>query len=492
MQAMPLTIGTLHFIGIGGIGMSGIAEILKQKGYDVQGSDIAESANVERLRGNGIRVHVGHDAGNLVNDEGKSVAVVVISSAIKEDNPELVAARSKKMIVVRRAEMLAELMRTKRSVAIAGTHGKTTTTSLVAAMLEAGELDPTVINGGIVNAYGTNTRHGDGEWLVAEADESDGTFTYLPAVAAVVTNIDPEHLDFYGTFDKIKAAFKHFILSVPFYGFAALCSDHPVVQAMIPELNDRKVVTYGFNPQADMRAQNLRSDPSGVTFDVVVKGWLRRGLDVENVTEEYVIQDFYLPMLGEHNIQNALAAIVVAHEVGISEVQMKQGLRSFGGVKRRFTKTGEVGGVTVIDDYAHHPVEISAVLKAARMGVDGHGGKVHAVVQPHRYTRLESLFDDFCTCMNDADTVCVLDVFEAGETPIEGINGESFAEGLRRHGHNDAQYVTDLDALPSYLADKVQEGDLVICLGAGSITKTAYALPGDLERVFAARKVGAA
>ncbi len=482
MHVMPLSIGTLHFVGIGGIGMSGIAEILKQKGYDVQGSDIAESGNVERLRKGGIRVHVGHKAANLVNHKGDAVSVVVVSSAIKADNPELIAARQQRILVIRRAEMLAELMRVKRSVAIAGTHGKTTTTSLVAAMLEAGGFDPTVINGGIVNAYGTNTRHGEGEWMVAEADESDGTFTRLPAQAAVVTNIDPEHLDFYGDFESIKDAFRTFVMNIPFYGFAALCSDHPVVQAMLPDLCDRKVVTYGFNPQADIRAENLRPSPSETVFDVVFKPRL------SDDGKARTLKDVRLPMLGEHNVQNALAAIVVAHETGMSDAHIKEALGGFSGVKRRFTKTGESNGLTVIDDYGHHPVEIAAVLKAARTGVAQNGGRVHAIVQPHRYTRLHSLFEDFCTCMNDADSVMVLDVYEAGEKPIDGISGETLAQGLTRHGHRDVRYVSDPKDLAHHIAQKAQSGDMVVCLGAGSITKMAYDLPAQLDAAFTGKE----
>ena len=389
MRSLPASLGPLHFVGIGGIGMSGIAEVLHNLGYRVQGSDLAESGNTRRLAALGIAVTIGHRAENLGEAE-----VVVISSAVKPDNPEIVAARARRLPVVRRAEMLAELMRLKWSIAIAGTHGKTTTTSMIGALLETAELDPTVINGGIINAYGTNTRLGAGDWMVVEADESDGTFTRLPATIAIVTNIDPEHLDFYGDFDRLQAAFETFVANIPFYGFAVLCIDHPVVQSMIARVTERRLLTYGLSPQADIRAVNLRLAADGAHFDVVVT-------DRAGGTER-PIADLYLPMFGEHNVLNALAAVAVAEEMGLGDEVVRATLRNFRGVRRRFTKTGEVGGVTVIDDYGHHPVEIAAVLKAARAIV---AGKVIAVVQPHRYTRLRDLFDGFCTCFNDADAV---------------------------------------------------------------------------------------
>jgi UDP-N-acetylmuramate--alanine ligase len=463
---MPLDIGRIHFIGIGGIGMSGIAEILHNLGYDVQGSDIADSANVERLRALGIAVAIGHRAENIAD-----CAVVVASSAVQPNNPEVSAARAAMIPVVRRAEMLGELMRLKWSIAVGGTHGKTTTTSMVAALLDGAGLDPTIINGGIINAYGTNARLGQGEWLVAEADESDGTFTRLPATIAVVTNIDPEHLDFYGSFDGVRAAFEQFVTNVPFYGFAAMCIDHPEVQAMIPRVLDRRVVTFGFSPQADLRAVNLTMDPSGAHFDVIMRD--RIGGPGRTVT------GLHLPMLGQHNVLNALAAIAVATEMGIDDDRIRDGLASFEGVKRRFTKTGEVDGVTIIDDYGHHPVEISAVLRAARAGA-GPDHRVIAVVQPHRYSRLASLFEEFCACFNDADGVIVADVYAAGEKPIEGADRDHLVEGLRTRGH---RQVFPLDA-PESLAPMVRElteaGDMVVCLGAGNITKWANALPDEL------------
>ena len=464
MRALPLSIGTIHFVGIGGIGMSGIAEVLHNLGYAVQGSDIADSANVKRLRGIGIPVTIGHDAGNI-----RDTQVVVISTAVPRDNPEVMAARAKLIPVVRRAEMLAELMRLKWSVAIGGTHGKTTTTSLVAAVLEGAGFDPTVINGGIINAYGSNTRLGAGDWMVVEADESDGSFLRLPPVITIVTNMDPEHLDHWGTKEAMEAGYRQFVSNIPFYGFAVLCIDHPAVQQMIPALSDHRVVTYGFSPQADVRAERIMSDRNGASFDVRFSdratGKAKR------------MGPFRLPMLGNHNVQNALAAIAVAAEMEIEEPLIKAALASFTGVKRRFTKTGEAGGVTIIDDYGHHPVEIAAVLKAARQA----GARdVVAVVQPHRYSRLATLFEEFCTCMNDAGTVIVADVYAAGEAPVEGVDRDALVEGLRAHGHRRVVPLSD----PGHLAEMVhaiaRHGDFVICLGAGSITAWANALPEEL------------
>ena len=473
MRAMPLTIGKLHFVGIGGIGMSGIAEVLCAMGYQVQGSDLSESANVLRLREKGMKVFIGHDATNV-----EEAAIVVISSAIKDDNPELIAARSLKKTIVRRAEMLAELMRLKWSVAIAGTHGKTTTTTMVGAMLEEAGFDPTVINGGIVNRYGTNTRVGGGDWIVAEADESDGTFTKLPATVAIVTNIDPEHLDHYGSYDNIKAAFRRFIDNLPFYGFAVLCSDHPAVQSLVPGLLDRRVVTYGFNSQADVRAVNIRTQTDGSHFDVHLSSWLG------GEEKERILRDVFLPMPGDYNILNALASISLACEMGVPDAVIKTAMKDFSGVKRRFTKTGESNGITIIDDYAHHPVEIRSVLKAARQSVEASGKRVIAVMQPHRYSRLHDLFEDFCSCFNDADSVLIADVYEAGEKPIAGADKKTLVEGIRKHGHKHVQPLPSAEKLPQHIVKIAQEGDLVICLGAGSISQWAYALPKQLDQVF--------
>ena len=467
MRALPLSIGTIHFVGIGGIGMSGIAEILHNLGYTVQGSDVAENANVKRLTEIGIPVSIGHDANNLGDAQ-----VVVVSSAIKMDNPEVIAANARLIAVVRRAEMLAELMRLKWSIAVGGTHGKTTTTSLVAAMLELAGLDPTVIIGGILNAYGSNARLGAGDWMVVEADESDGTFVKLNATIAVVTNIDPEHLDFYGDFDALRQAFVSFTENIPFYGFAAMCIDHPEVQAMIPLISDRKIVTYGLSAQADVRAVDIAVTEAGTVFDVVIAD--------RNTDAIRTLERIELAMHGEHNVQNALAAIAVASEMGIEDEVLRQSLAGFSGIKRRFTKTGEFAGITVIDDYGHHPVEITAVLKASRAA---YGGSIIAVVQPHRYSRLEALFEDFCTCFNDADTVIVADIYAAGETPIEGVSRDRLVEGLRTHGHRNVVALDNPEALAPLVLDIAKRGDLVLCLGAGSITNWAQALPGELKRL---------
>lgn len=469
MKHIPPEIGTLHFVGIGGIGMSGIAEALAVLGYDIQGSDLTENYNVDRLRARGLNVKIGHAAENLQTSEGKLPGAVVVSSAIKQDNPELMEARAKRIPIVQRAEMLAELMRLKWAVAIAGTHGKTTTTSLVGAMLEAGDIDPTVINGGIVNSYGTNARLGNGDWIVVEADESDGSFKMLPATVAVVTNIDPEHMEHYGSFENVRQAYLDYIERIPFYGFAVLCLDHPVVQGLIPEIENRPIVTYGFNKQADVRAVNIRSSVMGSLFDVEINDG------------ELVLSDVFLPMMGIHNVQNALAAIAVGYKLRMTATQMKNALSTFEGVKRRFTRTGMAGGVTVVDDYGHHPVEIAAVLKAGRQAVGDGKGRIIAVVQPHRYSRLHDLFDEFCTCFDEADVVLVADVYAAGEQPIEGVSKESLVDGIKSHGHRHVDVMPDPSQLSAQIASIAEAGDMVICLGAGSITYWAHDLPDQLD-----------
>ncbi len=463
---MPQDLGPVHFIGIGGIGMSGIAEVLHTLGYTVQGSDLSESANVKRLRDKGIAVNVGHDGDNI-----GEARVVVVSSAIKRDNPELIAARERFLPIVRRAEMLAELMRFKQAIAIGGTHGKTTTTSIIAAVLDAGGLDPTVINGGIINAYGTNARMGQGDWMVVEADESDGTFVKLPADIAVVTNIDPEHLDHYGDFDGVRDAFLQFVENVPFYGFAVMCLDHPEVQAMVGRIEDRQVITYGENRQADVRFFNLRTQGAASVFSVELRDRV--------VGTGEIIEDLSLPMPGLHNVSNATAAVAVAWKLGIAPEQIRKGLAAFRGVKRRFTHTGSVDGIEVFDDYAHHPVEIRAVLSAARAVASG---KVVAVVQPHRYTRLESLFDEFSSCFNDADHVICAPVYAAGEAPREGVDHMALASGIRASGHRSVHAISGEDELAATVARIAEQGDYVVCLGAGSISQWAQALPEGLRQ----------
>ncbi len=469
MKGVATDIGTVHFVGIGGIGMSGIAEVMHNLGYTVQGSDIAEGYVVEGLRARGIKVMIGHDAQNVTE-----AAVVVTSTAVKRDNPEVVYALEHRIPVVRRAEMLAELMRLKNTVAVAGTHGKTTTTSMVACLLEAGGVDPTVINGGIINSYGSNARLGASDWMVVEADESDGSFLRLDGTIAVVTNIDPEHLEHYGSFDKVRSSFVEFIENVPFYGAAVLCIDHPEVQALIGKVRDRRVITYGFSAQADVRGEAVTPVPGGNRFDVVIR---------ERDGEQRRIEGLELPMPGRHNVQNALAAVAVALEMGCDDELVRTGFAQFGGVKRRFTKVGEANGVAVIDDYGHHPVEIRAVLAAAREGVRG---RVLAVVQPHRYTRLRDLMEEFQTAFNDADAVYVTPVYAAGEAPLDGVDAQALVTGLKARGHRDAHVVDSADELADVLVQTARSGDMVVCLGAGDITKWAAGLAAAMgERVAA-------
>ncbi|MFL6752312.1 MAG: UDP-N-acetylmuramate--L-alanine ligase [Sphingomicrobium sp.] len=466
MKALGTDIGTIHFVGIGGIGMSGIAEVMHQLGYKVQGSDVSDSYVVEKLRKSGIPVTIGHSPDNL-----SDAAVVVCSSAIKDDNPEIEAAAQRRLPRVKRAEMLAELMRMQKTVAVAGTHGKTTTTSMIAALLDSGGLDPTVINGGIINRYGSNARLGKSDWWVIEADESDGSFLRLDGTIAVVTNIDPEHLEHYGSFERVKDAFVEFVENVPFFGLAVLCVDHPEVQSIIGRIRDRRIVTYGFSALADVRADNVTPVPSGSRFDALV---------LEKDGERRTIPGVTVPIPGRHNVQNALAAIAVALELGVSDEDIVGGFQRFDGVKRRFTRVGEVGGAMVIDDYAHHPTEIRAVLSAAREGAQG---RVIAVMQPHRYTRLQALMDEFQNAFNDADVVFVTPVYPAGEEPIDGVDSAALAEGLRAHGHRIVRTVATLEELSRELRDLAADGDMVICMGAGDVTKWAAALPDAVRTV---------
>ncbi len=458
---LPTDVGPLHFVGIGGIGMSGIAEVLLNHGYTVQGSDLKQSKITDRLKNLGAQIFIGQAAENLENAE-----VVVISSAIKPGNAEYDAARAKGLPIVRRAEMLAELMRMKSNVAVAGTHGKTTTTTMVAALLDEGGIDPTVINGGIIHAYGSNARMGEGEWMVVEADESDGTFNRLPATVAIVTNIDPEHMEHWGTEEALHQGFFDFVSNIPFYGLAVCCTDDPDVQSLVGKISDRRVVTFGFNAQADVRAINL-SYKSGVAhFDIALQA------------EDVVIENCELPMPGDHNVSNALAAVAVARHIGMKKDEIRTALKNFGGVNRRFTKVGEVNGVTIIDDYGHHPVEIAAVLKAARQSTEG---RVIAVHQPHRFSRLSHHFDEFCACFNDADVVGIAEVFSAGEDPIEGASHIDLVSGLVRHGHRHARTVLDQNDLTRLVKEQCVPGDMVVCLGAGTISTWANELAEKLK-----------
>ena len=466
MSELPLSIGTLHFTGIGGIGMSGIAEILFELGYQVQGSDVAENANVRRLRDKGIPVTCGQKAENI-----DDASIVVISTAIKPDNPELLAARERFLPIVHRAEMLGELMRLRWSVAVAGTHGKTTTTSLIATLLDPARIDPTVINGGIITGWGSNARLGKGQWMVVEADESDGSFSKLNPTVAVVTNIDPEHLDHHGTYEALEAAFFNFVAAIPFYGFATLCIDHPSVQRLMAGIKDRRIITYGLSANADVRAVNMRHEGSAMLFDVI--------LSERTAGNTGIISDLRFPMLGEHNVQNCLAAIAVAMEMGMTPDEITTALAGFGGVGRRFETKGVSGGVTVIDDYGHHPVEIRAALQAGRMLCGTN--KLVAVVQPHRYSRLADLFDDFCACFNDADEVLVADVYAAGEAPIDGIDKNALVTGLRDRGHRGPAPLESREDLAREILQRTENGDLVMCLGAGDITSWAAALANEMD-----------
>jgi UDP-N-acetylmuramate--alanine ligase len=458
---LPLELGPIHFIGIGGIGMSGIAEVLMTIGYRVQGSDAKASKITDRLVKLGAQFFEGQSAANI-----GQAAVVVVSSAIKKGNPELEEARKRKLPVVRRAEMLAELMRLRSNIAVAGTHGKTTTTTMVATLLDKGGFDPTVINGGVIHAYGSNARAGAGEWMVVEADESDGSFNRLPATIAIVTNIDPEHMEHWGTFDALRRGFLDFVSNIPFYGLAVCCTDHPEVQALVGRIADRRVVTFGFNAQADVRAVNLRYEDGVAHFDILLQN--EEGAMIENCT---------LPMPGDHNVSNALSAVAVARHLGMKKSEIAEALAGFAGVNRRFTRVGEWRGVTIIDDYGHHPVEIAAVLKAARQATKG---RVIAIHQPHRYTRLSHLFDDFCTCFNEADVVAIAEVYAAGEDPIPGATRDDLVAGLIAHGHRHARAILSEDDLERLVREQARPGDMVVCLGAGTISTWANALPARL------------
>lgn len=465
---MPRDAGNFHIIGIGGIGMSAIAEILMAKGFTVQGSDQKDSANVQRLRAMGIRVFIGHDPVNLIGAQ-----CVVISTAVKDGNPELEAARRKNLQIIRRAEILAELMRLYATVSITGTHGKTTTSSLASHVFAAAGLDPTVITGGIINEWGSNARLGKGDWMLVEADESDGTFTRLPTQIGVVTNVDPEHLDYFKSVNNMHREYAMFFKNIPFYGLAVTCIDHPVARDMVEALglrrDGRRLLTYGVRDDADLRLMGLQADGHISQFDFDMSNRVRGGARRA--------QGWRLPFLGQHNVLNALAAVAVATEVGITDEQIRTGLASFSGVKRRFQLTGTWNGVSIFDDYAHHPVELLSVLEAAKSGARG---RVIAVVEPHRYSRVRDLFGDFCTCFAPADRVLIMPLYSAGEAPIDGIDEQSLADGIRATGHPSVEALDDTAALVASLRATAREGDMVICAGAGTSTEWAHALPGWL------------
>ncbi len=476
-KTFPFAIGTIHIIGIGGIGMSGYAEVLHHLGYQVQGSDQTDNANVKRLRDLGVRVLIGHDGKNVFDEKGKAAAVVVKSTAVKKDNPEIVAAQAEKIPVIPRVDLLAELMRAKWCINVSGTHGKTTTTSMIGHVLEKAGIDPTVINGGIINAYGSNTRMGKSNWMVVESDESDGTFSHLPSVASIITNIDPEHMDYYETFDALKDEFLAYAHNLPFYGVVIACIDHPVVAELIPDFH-RKTITYGFSDKADIQAVNVVSTPEGLVYDIKIN-------DPHLINFPREIKGVKLPMFGPHNVVNSLTTFAIGHEIGIPAEQIATSLVKFAGVKRRFTTTGIVNDITIIDDYAHHPVEISAVLKAGRDAVTGRGGgKIIAVMQPHRFTRLKNLFEDFSTCFGLADKVIIADVYTAGETPIPNISRDTLVAAIEKSGHADVRALQKPEDLAAMVKDIAQPGDFVICLGAGSITTWAHALPKELETLM--------
>ena len=485
-QPFPFNVGTIHIIGIGGIGMSGYAEILHNLGYKVQGSDQSDNANVQRLQALGIKVHIGHAAENVLDDKGEPASVIVKSTAVKDSNPEIVSARVRDIPVIPRVDLLAELMRTKWCVNISGTHGKTTTTSMIGHVLEKAGLDPTVINGGIINAYGSNTRLGTSKWMVVESDESDGTFSHLPSVASIITNIDPEHLDHYGDFEALKDAFVDYAHNLPFYGVLVACIDHPVVAELLPRFN-RRTITYGFSDKADLQAVNVKTTPQGLTFDIKVNNPKLDKFPTE-------ITGITLPMFGRHNVLNALTTFATGHDIGIPHEKIVAALSQFAGVKRRFTITGTVNGVTIIDDYGHHPVEIAAVLKAGREALDGaetatgKKGRIVAVIQPHRYTRLQNLFEDFAKCAADADEVIIAPVYNAGEQPIDGINRDTLVEAIKKTGKQNVRALEKPEDLPALIAATAKPGDFVICLGAGSISQWANALPDQLAAIHQANQ----
>ena len=465
MLKSPKNLGIIHFIGIGGIGMSGIAEILFQSGYQVQGSDLNKSNNTNRLESLGIKIYIGQKKSNIVNAK-----IIVISTAISETNEEFLAAKKMFLPIVHRSEMLGELMRLKQSIAIAGTHGKTTTTSLIAKMIEENGMDPTIINGGIISSLNSNARLGNGEWMVVEADESDGSFAKLNPTAAIITNIDLEHLDYHKTEENLEIAFFNFVSSIPFYGFVCLCIDNPRTQKLISKLENKKVITYGMSANADIRATNISYKNNKMIFSLNI---------TNNKKFEKIVHEIEFSMIGIHNIQNALATIATGIELKIPLTKIKKTLKNFTGVQRRFQKVGNFKNTIIIDDYGHHPVEINSALAAARLLAPEN--KIFTVFQPHRYSRLRDLFDEFCRSFNDADIVLLLDVYSAGEKPIKNFESSNLENGLTNYGHKNVLYLRDQNHLAKALIKLIQPNDLIICLGAGSITKIANNLENELK-----------
>ena len=465
MLKSPENLGIIHFIGIGGIGMSGIAEILFQSGYHVQGSDLKQSNNTNRLEKLGIKVFIGQKKSNIIDAK-----IIVVSTAISEKNEEFIAAKKMFLPIVHRSEMLGELMRLKQSIAIAGTHGKTTTTSLIAKMIEDNGMDPTIINGGIISSLHSNARLGNGEWMVVEADESDGSFSKLNPTAAIITNIDLEHLDYHKNEDNLENAFYNFVSSIPFYGFVCLCIDNPRTQRLISKLENKKVITYGMSANADIRATNIYYKNHRMNFSLNIKN---------NKEFEDNVYKIEFSMIGMHNIQNALATIATGIELKIPLTKIKNTLKNFTGVERRFQKVGNFKNTTIIDDYGHHPVEINSALSAARFLAPE--SKIIAIFQPHRYSRLKDLFDDFCSCFNKADHVFLLDVYAAGEKSIKKFESINLEKGLADYGHKNVLYIQNQNLLAKNLLKLIQPNDLIICLGAGSITKIANNLEEELK-----------
>ena len=463
---IPQNVGRFHFIGIGGIGMSGIAEILLQSGYLVQGSDINPTKITKRLNKLGAKIFIGHNSGNI-----NQANIIVYSSAITEKNPELIEAKKLSIPIVHRSEMLGELMRLKQSIAVAGTHGKTTTTSLISKLLEQNNMDPTIINGGIISSLASNAKLGEGKWMVVEADESDGSFSRLIPTIAIVTNIDLEHMDFHKTESNLEKAFTNFISSIPFYGFAAVCIDHPRIQKILAKVTNKKIITYGYSPNADIRAINTRFVDGKMIFDVSYKDKVEKNTSF--------IKNIIFSMIGYHNVLNALAAISVALELGISITIIKKSLNSFSGVQRRFQYITKIDNAKIYDDYGHHPEEIKAALSAAKLIKNN--SKILAIFQPHRYTRLKNHFEEFCSSFNDADKVILLNIYAAGEKKLINYENTDLEEGIRNYGHKNVESLKDDEKIFEKIFKNLKNFDIIIFLGAGNITNIANSLSKKIK-----------